>query len=116
MLALLLCNAVGIAGAMFTSTDTAWYEGLLKPAFQPPGWIFGPLCTALYTMMGVALYRVFERRDRVGGRKALWLFGGQLLLNGIWSPIFFAARAVAPALFVIVALALLLTLTITRFL
>ncbi len=116
VLAVVVCNAVGIAGAVFTSTDTTWYAGLVKPDFQPPGWVFGPVWTLLYTMMGVALYRVFERRQRDGARRGLWLFAGQLILNGIWSPVFFAAQAIVPALFVILGLAAVLALTVREFL
>ena len=108
------CNAVGIAGALFTSTQTPWYTNLVKPSFQPPGWIFGPMWTLLYTLMGVALYRLYERRDRDGARAALWLFAAQLLLNGVWSPIFFGAQAITLALIVIGTLVLVLALTTRR--
>lgn len=113
--AILACNAVGIMGALFTSTDTAWYSTLVKPAFQPPGWLFGPAWTLLYTLMGVALYRVVERRSADGARVALWLFAGQLALNGIWTPIFFGAEAIGVALAVIVMLVALVALTIKHF-
>ena len=113
--AILLCNAVGIAGALFTSTDTVWYETLTKPAFQPPGWLFGPVWTLLYTLMGVALYRIVQRRHQAGARVALGLFAAQLFLNGIWSPIFFGAEAIGVALIVITTLLAVLALTIKRF-
>lgn len=113
--AVLLCNAVGIAGALFTSPDTAWYRALVKPSFQPPGWVFGPVWTLLYTLMGVAAARVFDRREAPGARVALWLFVAQLALNGVWSPIFFGAHAIGVALVVIVALLVLIALTMWRF-
>lgn len=114
-LAVLACNAVGIAGALFTSTDTAWYQNLTKPAFQPPGWLFGPVWTLLYTLMGVAIYRIIVRRHEKGARAAIALFAAQLVLNGLWSPIFFGAGAIAVALGVIVAMVVLVALTIHRF-
>jgi tryptophan-rich sensory protein len=113
--AVLACNIVGVTGALFTSTDTAWYGTLVKPAFQPPGWLFGPVWTLLYTLMGIALFRVVERRRADGARFALWLFAGQLMLNGIWTPIFFGAEAIGLALAVIVMLVGLVALTIRHF-
>lgn len=114
-IAVLGCNAVGIAGALFTSTDTAWYRALAKPSFQPPGWLFGPVWTLLYTLMGVALQRIYERRGQPGASTALLLFAAQLALNGIWSPIFFGAQAITAALIVIVLLAPTVALTLLRF-
>lgn len=114
VLAILLCNAVGLVGALFTSTQTDWYRQLVKPSFQPPGWIFGPMWTLLYTFMGIALYRLYARRDQQGARAVLWLFGAQLLLNGAWSPVFFGAQAVGAALAVITALVAVLALTVKR--
>ena len=115
LIAIVACNAVGVAGALFTATDTAWYTNLVKPAFQPPGWIFGPMWTLLYSLMGVALYRMVERRNREGARTALWLFAAQLFLNGIWSPIFFGAQAITFALVVIGMLVVAVAFTIARF-
>ncbi len=114
-LAILLCNAVGIAGALLTSTDTDWYQTLTKPSFQPPGWVFGPVWTLLYTLMGVALFRVFVRRSAPGGSAALTLFGVQLLLNAIWSPLFFGAQAITAALVVIVLMVLAVVATMRSF-
>lgn len=113
--AILGCNAVGVLGALFTSTDTAWYRELVKPAFQPPGWLFGPVWTLLYTLMGIAVFRVYERPSQTGRRGAFFFFGGQLFLNAIWSPIFFGAHALRAALFVIVCLTVVLAVTLKRF-
>jgi tryptophan-rich sensory protein len=114
-LAVVMCNAVGIAGAFFTSTDTAWYQSLQKPAFQPPGWVFGPAWTLLYSLMGIALYRVFEKRSAPTARVALGFFAAQLFLNGIWSPIFFGAQALTFALAIIGVLVVLVAVTIRQF-
>ena len=113
--AVALCNAVGILGAVFTTPDTAWYTALAKPSFQPPGWLFGPVWTALYTMMGVAAFRIFERRDRRGATAALVLFGAQLVLNGIWSPVFFGAQAIRVSLVILFALVGMVALVLRRF-
>jgi tryptophan-rich sensory protein len=100
---------------LFTSTDTAWYQTLAKPSFQPPGWLFGPVWTLLYTLMGIALFRVFERRDHPAARTALGLFVVQLALNGIWSPVFFGAQAIGWALGIIAVMLVFILLTTWRF-
>ena len=115
VVAIVMCNAVGIAGAFFTTTDSTWYLTLAKPAFQPPGWIFGPMWTLLYTLMGVAAYRIFARRERAGAGVALGLFATQLFLNGIWSPTFFGLEAIVVALAIIATLVVVVALTIHRF-
>ena len=100
------CELVGILGAATTGTGlTDWYQGLTKPSFQPPSWVFGPMWTVLYALMGFAVWRIWHRRGDAAARKrALTWFGAQLALNGIWSPIFFGAHATGIALIVIIAL------------
>ena len=78
-----------------------WYEQLAKPAFTPPGWLFGPVWTALYILIGIAGSRVW-RIDRRGRPMTLWW--AQLGLNFLWSPVFFAAHQVGLALIVILLL------------
>ncbi len=78
-------------GGVFVSTGD-WYLSLNKPSWNPPSWLFGPVWTTLYCMMAVAAWQVW----RVGGwqrqRVALSLFVGQLVLNALWTPIFFGAH------------------------
>jgi benzodiazapine receptor len=66
-----------------------WYAGLKKPAWNPPGWIFGPVWTMLYTMMAVAAWLVWRRGGFAAQRRPLTLFLLQLALNAAWSPLFF---------------------------
>lgn len=101
-----VCELAGVVGVLTTETGTStWYRELAKPAFQPPGWVFGPVWTLLYALMGVAAWRVWRlARATPGRRRALLLFGLQLALNAAWSPVFFGAQAIAAALVVIVAL------------
>lgn len=75
-----------------------WYASLVKPSFNPPGWIFGPVWTVLYVLIAVAGWRTFER-DRRGRPMRLWW--AQLGLNFLWSPVFFAAHRIGLALVVI---------------
>lgn len=113
----ILCQLVGAVGALTTETGgSPWYEALEKPSFQPPGWVFGPVWTLLYALMGIAAWRVWRLGvARPGVRRALTLFGVQLGLNAIWSPIFFGAHAIGIALGVLTALWLALVLTIVAF-
>ena len=109
----LVCQMAGLIGALTTGTgDSSWYQELEKPAFQPPGWVFGPTWTLLYTLMGVAAWRVWRRGASTPGvRRGLVLFALQLLLNAVWSPVFFGAHRVDLALVILVALTLLVLAT-----
>jgi benzodiazapine receptor len=97
---LFICCAVpfliGIIGSLFMTADTLgnWYANLNKPPFNPPNWIFGPVWTTLYIMMGVAAYMVWRKGldDKVV-RIALVCFIVQLFLNGIWTPLFFGLHS-----------------------
>lgn len=83
-----------------------WYESLAKPAFNPPNWLFGPVWTVLYVIIGLVGWRVYERAADSGSGapslRALW--GLQLLLNYAWSPAFFGLENPGLALVVIALL------------
>ena len=91
--------AVGAASGLATAASvTDWYPSLAKPPFNPPAWVFGPVWTALYATMGVALYLVWrEGWPRPDVRTAMILFAVQLVLNGLWSVLFFGLRSPALA-------------------
>jgi len=94
----------GFAGSFFTMPAIqGWYATLTRPSIAPPNWVFGPVWTALYLMMGYAFYLVWKS-DHKKKTLAMGLFLFQLVLNGIWSPIFFGAENLALALGVIIAL------------
>ena len=94
-----LCFAVAAAGWAVTATSVGtWYAGLVKPAFDPPDWVFGPVWTALYLMIAVAGWRVWRRRRESGAWLALGAWGLQLSLNLSWSMLFFGARMIGAAL------------------
>ncbi len=80
-----------------------WYEGLVKPSFNPPNWIFGPVWTVLYVFVAIAGWRVWQRDPR-GPSTRVW--GVQLTLNFLWSPVFFSAQQIGIALIVILFLLL----------
>jgi len=95
--------------------DNGWYAALKKPSFQPPGWVFGAMWTTLYTMMGIALAVILRAPRSAERTRGLALFAVQLLLNFAWSPIFFGARAIDPALVVILLMNVLVTATLMSF-
>jgi len=109
--------AVGFAMGFVSNSGSSngWYADLAKPSFQPPGWVFGAVWTTLYTMMGIALAVVLRAQRSAERTRGLALFGVQLLLNFAWSPIFFGAHAIDPALLVILATNALVTATIISF-
>ncbi|MDZ7757208.1 TspO/MBR family protein [Rhodohalobacter sp.] len=94
LLLLFLCFGVAWTGAQVSPgiASSEWYDQLNKPDWNPPGWLFGPVWTALYTMMAFAAWRVWRRLGFGDGKKELSLFGIQLFLNGLWSQLFFNAQ------------------------
>lgn len=96
----LLCNLIGILGSLFTfSSISEWYVYLQKPFFSPPNWVFGPVWTLLYIMMGVSAYLVWKARSSGSGQtlgannRALSVFAIQLALNCLWSILFFGLKS-----------------------
>ena len=100
VLALFIVVVVAVGAVIGTqSIPGAWYEGLNKPPFNPPNWIFGPVWFTLYVMIAVAGWRTFMR-DRTGTPMKIWY--GQMVLNWAWSPIWFIGQMIWPAFAVIV--------------
>ncbi len=110
-----LCLVVGGLGAALTSPSLEpWYAGLQKPSFNPPGWIFGPVWTTLYIMMGYALWRVWSHESHPLRVKAVQMFFVQLVLNLCWSGAFFFMQS--PSLGLVVIICLLAAIVTTMFL
>jgi tryptophan-rich sensory protein len=110
---LIVAAVSGIATSRGVAT---WYPTLVKPPFNPPSWIFGPVWTVLYVTMGVAAFLVWRRGlDAEGVRTALLAFAIQLGLNGLWSVLFFGMRSPGWALIEIVVLWLAILGTILLF-
>jgi tryptophan-rich sensory protein len=100
-----VCLAIGALGGWVTAGSVKdWYPTLSKPSFNPPNWLFGPVWTILYVMMGVAAWRVWLKAYGGRARGPLTLFTLQLALNLGWSVIFFGLHAIGAAAVVIVAL------------
>jgi translocator protein len=110
----LLCEAVGTGGAFFTrAAIPEWYATLARPSIAPPNWIFGPVWTLLYLLMGIVLYRLWTRPSGEPEKAcALRWFFIQLALNAIWTPVFFGLKALWPAFGVIVLLLVSIAMTI----
>lgn len=108
-----MCFSVAAVGAAFPPGP--WYEGLQKPWFNPPGWLFGPVWSLLYLLMAIAAWRIWCDGSWREHRLALGLFVLQLALNGLWSPLFFGLHRMDLALLVLAALWIVLVLTIVRF-
>jgi len=89
ILFIILSNLVGSVGAIWSGGDSVWYQDLNKPDFNPPGWVFGPVWTLLFTLMGIALYFVWKSPESNLRTVALILFGVQFLFNVFWSFSFF---------------------------
>jgi benzodiazapine receptor len=94
-----LCLTVsGVGGAITATSVDIWYQALEKPPFNPPDWVFAPVWTALYILMGVATWRVWRLRSFENTRKALSIFAVQLGLNLAWSFLFFGLQRIDLAL------------------
>jgi tryptophan-rich sensory protein len=115
-LAVAAVAATSIAGQLATYPNLApWYAGLQKPAFNPPNWVFAPVWTSLYALMGFALWRVLRLPESDARRTALILFGASLLMNAAWSWMFFAAHNPALGLINIVPQLAVIGATIAAF-
>ena len=112
---LLAVVITGGLGALATRHARAFYDSLVKPAWAPPGWLFGPVWTTLYLLMAVAAWLVWSRAGWAGARGALSLFVVQLVFNAAWSWIFFAWRRGTLALAEILLLLALIIATIVAF-
>lgn len=103
-LTLILFLALVLGGGLALGAITVtggWYETLVKPPFNPPNWAFGPAWTILYVLIAIAGWRTWERA-RAGTAMKLWWV--QLILNFLWTPVYFGAHQIGLALIVILAL------------
>lgn len=109
--------AAGQIGSFFTMPAiSTWYAGLTMPEFSPPSWVFGPVWTVLYILMGIALYLVWSKGwKHKNVRVATAVFGVQLALNVLWSFVFFGMQAPFFAFIVILLLWLAILMTIVAF-
>ena len=114
----IICLAVGYLSGMVTRASiTTWYPTLVKPSFNPPNWIFAPVWTSLYVMMGVAAGLIWNQitTQKSAVTKALQFFIIQLVLNALWSYLFFGLHNLMLATIEVVLLWLMIFETYSQF-
>lgn len=111
------CYLAAFIGSIFTAPNVpTWYAALARPVFAPPDWIFAPVWTALFTLMGISAYLVWrEGLADPKVRAALSIFVLQLAVNASWSAAFFGLRSPPAGLAVIIVLWVLIALNIQKF-
>lgn len=94
ILSILVCQLVGASGIVVSGSGVSvWYPSLTKPAFTPPNWVFGPVWTFLFALLGIAAWLVWRRGlDRFPVKVALGLFAAQYVVQVAWSGVFFGLR------------------------
>jgi len=114
VLSILLCQGAGIIGSFFTVTSIpTWYATLNKPFFNPPNWLFAPVWTILYALMGIYLYLIWTSNKKEAGKlKRFFLI--HLLLNSLWSIVFFGLKSPFGALFIILILVFMIAYLIIK--
>ena len=98
----LACFCAALPGAYFRPGE--WYEGIAKPSWRPPNWVFGPAWAALFTTIAIAGWRIWSRSAEADVTLALSIYGCQLLLNAAWSGFYFGLRRIDLALIEIILL------------
>jgi tryptophan-rich sensory protein len=117
IVSIIACQAAGLIGSIFTTSSVReWYPELTKPGFTPPGWLFAPVWTTLYLLMGIALYLVWSKglKSRLS-KQAVTVFVIQLVLNSLWSILFFGLKSPAYAFLEIILLWLAIIMSIFYF-
>lgn len=116
-LSLAVCFAVALGNRVVTATAVdGWYQGLAKPPFNPPDWLFAPVWNILFVLMAVAAWRIWEHVPAgIHRRTALALFGLQLVANLLWSTLFFGLQQAGGALVEILVLEALIVVTMVVF-
>lgn len=117
VVSIVITLAIGFTGSLFTRPQIdGWFQEIQKPSWNPPNAVFGPVWTALYILMGIALFLVWKSKTRIENKRpAMILFFIQLILNFCWSLIFFDQHMIGLALVDIVILWVFILLTIFAF-
>jgi tryptophan-rich sensory protein len=117
VISLIICQFAGFIGSLFTTpTIPTWYASLQKPTFNPPNWVFAPVWISLYFLMGISAFLVWRKGiENPQVNLALRFFIIQLVLNSIWSVLFFGLRSPLLGLVEIIILWTIILLTILYF-
>ncbi|MEI7463450.1 MAG: TspO/MBR family protein [Candidatus Taylorbacteria bacterium] len=115
--AVIICELAGIVSSYFSKPSLdSWYQTLVQPDIAPPSWIFAPVWTALFALMGIALFFVWKSNaDKASKKTAIQVFSAQLLLNIMWSILFFGLQSPRGALVEILSLWLIIVATMIAF-
>jgi benzodiazapine receptor len=118
LISIIVCESAGLIGSVFTTKAIpTWYAALQKPAFTPPNWLFAPAWGTLYLLMGISAFLVWRKGSENSQIKgALVLFAIQLVLNALWSVVFFGLQSPLYGVIVIIALWIAILLTMLKFL
>lgn len=112
---IMLSQMAGFIGAGLTATSVqTWYVTLNKPWFTPPNWLFGPMWITLYTLMGLATFWISEKKTKES-KSAVKFFLIHLLVNALWSPVFFGLREVFLALVIIAIMWVMIVVLIRKY-
>jgi len=138
-ISIIICEFAGVIGSIFTTPSIGgWFKNLNKPSFNPPNWIFAPVWSLLFLLMGISLYLVWEKnwvvKNKIGLQKKAWnrysekfwqgswqkaniilIFSVQLFLNILWSVVFFGKHSPNVAFFVLLMLWFAILSTIINF-
>lgn len=117
LIALAIPQLAGGIGSVFTASKIpGWYASLVRSPLNPPGWVFGPVWTTLFVLMGIAAFLVYQKGwHKKNVQRALEVFGLQLILNTLWSILFFGLQNPFAALIEIFILWLAILWTIVAF-
>jgi benzodiazapine receptor len=105
----------GIAGMFTSEAIPGWYASLIQPSFNPPNWVFGPVWTTLYIILGISLFLIWKLPASKQRNQAILIFLVQLLLNFCWSFFFFYFKMIGLALIDIVALWIIIVVMLVQF-
>jgi len=116
--AVVVCQITGVVGSIFTRPSIpTWYSSLQKPDFTPPDWLFAPVWITLYTLMGISAYLVWNKGfENKNIKISLFIFAVQLLLNALWSFLFFGLHSPLYAFIEIIILWIAIAIVILYFL
>jgi tryptophan-rich sensory protein len=109
-ISIIIAELAGCIGSIFSAPAiNTWYAGIIKPSINPPAWVFGPIWTTLFALMGIALFLVLKeiRKGKINktlARNAIMIFSAQLMQNILWSVLFFGMHSPAGAFFEIIGL------------
>ena len=117
IISLVVCQCAGLVGSLFTAPAIpTWYAALEKPPFTPPNWLFAPAWVTLYLLMGIAAFILWRKGlSQEGVKPALVIFLVQLVLNALWSVVFFGLKSPIGGAVVIIVLWVAILFTILKF-